>query len=162
MNEKTYIRLATELLKFYQPKTYEPEYKLWRHEKGDRSTTLYKIRIKEIKSDSVSFVEHIAYRFIYTSMFLRFSVPKSHILSIETKQLDKPQTIIIDNWAYDEIVQPAIYKLLEDWGEYMYSLINMCDLDMPDLKNSAYYDMIFSLNIQKSLKTFEREERQSK
>lgn len=77
---------------------------------------------------------------------IKFSVPKSNIISYETEEQFIEQNITITEWAYENCYMFPINKIYEDWGRRMESMIKHYELDAweyaPMYKYSPYRPII--------------------
>lgn len=63
----------------------------------------------------------------YSSYRVRFSVPKTCLISYETEELEIPQTITINEWAYENCYLRSINRILEDHGKNLNGILFLDD-----------------------------------
>ncbi|KKM64801.1 hypothetical protein LCGC14_1497680 [marine sediment metagenome] len=82
----------------------------------------------------------------------RFSIPKSHLESFETDELNYPQRLVITEWAFDNCYITSFNKIYEHWGRMIkgiYDRYNMRCWDYaPMYKFSPYRHIIEELHLQ--------------
>lgn len=147
----SFIGIAKEFLRVYQKKTKDNRYNINRAIKLGNKVQLNNICLYEIKGEQLYFYDNEMVQLVYDHYPIRFSIPKSAIIWCDTKELNKPQRITINQWAYEEIYQKIINNILMSFGRHMSCLLN-ANTEMPLLRHSNYYNIISKLQIQKAIR----------
>lgn len=152
-----YLRIGREMMKLQKEKT--ERYKTDRSVRlGDKyllnNMCIYKKETRKNGAEWWRFYDKHYLTILHSHYPIRFWVPRISIIKHETEALNVPQTIILNEWAFENCYKFHINKCVANFGGHINTLLNYMSEDAPDYKYSPYKTIIDKLKIKRAVRDF--------